>query len=103
MPEDQQRVVAFGETIWPRINDAPFTYEELKLAVWFFTFIVNQFPPAWDAQSRGLQIQQTLKWLIPICKYPGWPIALRKLCAAYQTNPEGKCEFPPPPANFGIS
>jgi len=103
MPEGQQKIIAFGEIIWPRINDAPYSYDELCLAIWFFNFTVNQLQTNWDAKSRALQMQQMLKWLTPVCKFPNWPTAVRKLCAVYSANPDGRCEFPPPPVNFGIS
>jgi hypothetical protein len=103
MPHGQQKIVAFGETIWPRINDAPFSYDELCLAIWFFNFTISQLQTQWDAKSKALQIQQMLKWLTPICRFPNWPTAVRKLCALYSANPGGLCECPPPPANFGIT
>lgn len=102
MPATEKEVMAFGTRIWPRISDQGFTYDELCYAVWFFQWMVDQLRADWSAASKAIQLRHTVKHLRPMLK-GNCASAILEICTAYGANPEGECQWPPRPINYGIS
>ena len=84
----------------PEGDAGSWTYEEACQAWWFFDFLLRQFPPHREAESRTIQTHVLLKWMRPTWG-TGWAAAVRQIATLYRNAPTATCEVPPAPPDFG--
>lgn len=101
VPENQQRIVAYGEPLWPPMGDLSprFTYQELCHACWYASYFMGIARKDWRPLETAMAARHLTKYLQPL--QPGFVTAIRAIFNAYEANPTGETMFPMTPVNFG--
>jgi hypothetical protein len=101
VPGNEQRIVAYGEPLWPPIGDLGprFSYKELCHACWYARYFLGIARKDWRPLEVAMAARHLTKYLEPLL--PGFVAAVRAIFNAYEANPEGETIFPITPVNFG--
>jgi len=110
LPQDQQEIVAYGETMWPcSPYQSPYDYDQIRAAAWTFKCVEGMLRignQQSSAESIGIMIRHLVKFLLeyamhrePSLKKMVIVIQLVKnISIAYQKDPSASCKWP----NFPI-
>ena len=95
MPVQEQEVIAFGTPLWPPQGLREYTYDELRHAIWFLTYLYGIAP-----KVEPMTVRHLIKFVTPMLRTRGWADAARDYLKAYEDNPTGESKLPRGEINF---
>ena len=101
LPVTERPVIMYGEALWPvPIGPPKWSYVDACEAAWFFRLFQQLFHHIESPASVAQTATMFLRWT-PM-RASGWAEAVRKIAWAYTEQPEGPCDIPPIPPNYGM-
>ena len=102
LPITERPVLVYGHSLWPPPPPATvaWSYTEACEAAWFFRLFQQLFHHIESPASVAQTATMFLRWT-PM-RASGWAEAVRKIAWAYTEQPEGPCDIPPIPPNYGM-
>ena len=102
LPITERQVLVYGHSLWPPPPPTivAWSYTEACEAAWFFRLFQQLFHHIESPASVAQTATMFLRWT-PM-RASGWAEAVRKIAWAYTEQPEGPCDIPPIPPNYGM-
>ena len=71
LPQNQEEVIMYGKTLWPRGEYDEYEYDQLRAAVWYFICIRDALSATRDNSPKAvaLTIRLTIKHLWEYCRF----------------------------------
>jgi hypothetical protein len=106
LPANEQAIIAFGEPLWPSPHADPdislgYDYRELLHATYYARYFLETARKDWRPVEKAMTARHLTKYIEPL--QPGFVTAVRYIFNAYEKNPNGTCEWPRIPVNFGYN
>lgn len=101
MPDNEREIVLFGKRFWPRDDSQDYSYDECRAAGRFFRDLLHlcEMSTGLDNPgSRAMGIRASTRAVQRFLNR-NVVILIDAISIAMENNPDGKCEWPPQPAD----